>query len=106
MICTPADSIFGNSTRLPLRTCSRSLDQVEVRHFPVTPILSTNTAGCGCIPTARPSTCTESIYNKAMPNSTAKERLEFRWYLTAALTEMWRAQRCAAAVLYYSYLGS
>ncbi len=36
----------------------------------------------------------------------AAERQEYRYYLTAALTEMWRAQRCAVAVLDYEYCGS
>ena len=53
-----------------------------------------------------PVDITQGIYDQALPRGTAKERMEFRWYLTGALTELWRAQRCATAVLYYDYLGS
>lgn len=53
-----------------------------------------------------PIDITEGIYQTAVPNGTAQDRQEFRWYVTGALTEMWRAQRCATAVLYYEYLGS
>lgn len=45
-------------------------------------------------------------YPDATPGGTAKDRLEYRWYMTAALTEMWRAQRCAVGVFYYEYIGS
>ena len=48
----------------------------------------------------------EKIYANAVPNGTGEERMEYRWYMTAALTEMWRAQRDAVAVFYYGYLGS
>ena len=49
---------------------------------------------------------TKSIYDAATPNGTADQRMEFRWYMTAALTELWRTERCAVAVMDYTYLGS
>jgi hypothetical protein len=32
--------------------------------------------------------------------------MEYCWYLSAVLTEMYRSQRCAAAILFYEYFGS
>jgi hypothetical protein len=49
---------------------------------------------------------TDRIYKQLVPNGSAKDRIECRWYLTAALTEWWRTQRCAVGVLLYPYLGS
>ncbi|MCX6872696.1 MAG: hypothetical protein NTW21_02655 [Verrucomicrobia bacterium] len=46
------------------------------------------------------------IYDKALPGGKAGERQEYRWYMTAALTEFWRFQRCAIGVLYYDFMGS
>jgi hypothetical protein len=34
------------------------------------------------------------------------ERQDYRFYVTAALTEMWRAQRCAVGIFDYQYFGS
>ena len=34
------------------------------------------------------------------------ERQEYRFYITAAMTEMWRSERFAIGVLNYQYLGS
>ncbi len=57
-------------------------------------------------PDGVPIDISEDIYAKAIPGGTANDRMEYRWYLTAALTEMWRSQRCSAAVFYYDYLAS
>ena len=43
---------------------------------------STNTAGCGCIPTGLPSTLPRASTSTAVPNGTAQDRQEFRWYVT------------------------
>ena len=53
-----------------------------------------------------PLDITQAIYDNAVPGGTAQERIEFRWYVTGAMTEMWRSQRCATGVLYYEYLGT
>lgn len=53
-----------------------------------------------------PVDLTEGMYNTLVPNGSAQERIDCRWYLTGALTEMWRTQRCATAVFYYEYFGS
>ena len=55
-------------------------------------------------PDGRPC-ISDAVYQAAMPNSTPEERREYRWFMTAALTEFWRFQR-PAGVLYYEYLGS
>jgi hypothetical protein len=46
------------------------------------------------------------ILNALVGPGTVQERREYRWYMTAALTEMWRSQRCAVGVFYYVYLAS
>ena len=57
-------------------------------------------------PDGQPIDLAARIYTQATPSGTGEDHLEFRWYMTAALTEMWRAQRCAVGVFYYEYLGS
>ena len=50
-----------------------------------------------------------SRYEKMMmlpKTATNMERLEFRWYMSAAVTEYWRTQRRTTGVLYYEYVGS
>jgi hypothetical protein len=54
----------------------------------------------------RPVPLSADIYDKALPGGKAGERQEYRWYMTAVLTEFWRFQRCAIGVLYYDFLGS
>lgn len=44
-------------------------------------------------------------YSHFVPNGTPEERIEYRWYMTAGLTEYWRAKR-AVGVMYYQYLGA
>lgn len=46
------------------------------------------------------------LYAEAFPNSTAEERQEYRWYMSAGETEYWRARRKGAGVMFYSYLAS
>lgn len=57
-------------------------------------------------PDGAPLTLTNKIYPKAVPNGTAEERREYRWYMTAGLTEYFRASARHMAVMYYEYLGS
>ena len=82
------------------------LDQCGSRAYPGYAYLINEYCWLWLYSDGTPMGCAESVYSKAMPNSTAKERLEVRWYLAAAETEMWRTQRCAAGVLFYSYFGS
>lgn len=44
-------------------------------------------------------------YSYFVPNGTAEERIDYRWYMTAGMTEYYRAKR-AVGVMYYEYLGS
>ena len=53
-------------------------------------------------PDGTPLDITAGIYEK-IPLT---ERQDYRFYLTAALTEMWRAQRCAVGLFDYEYFGS
>lgn len=53
-----------------------------------------------------PADGVDQIYQRALPNGTAEERLDYRWYISGALTEMFRASRSAVGVLYYAYFGS
>jgi len=53
-------------------------------------------------PDGTPLDITRGIYE----NIPLDERQDYRFYLTAALTEMWRAERCAAGILDYQYFGS
>jgi hypothetical protein len=53
-------------------------------------------------PDGTPLDITAGIYEK-IPLA---ERQDYRFYLTAALTEMWRAQRCAVGIFDYQYFGS
>jgi hypothetical protein len=53
-----------------------------------------------------PTTITQGVWDRLLPNSTAEQRFATGAYLLGGLTEYWRAHRSYAAVMHFVYLTS